>query len=143
MQLQAEKWIDAPPGAVADLLCDLRRRPEWAVGSARLEAAAGATGAVGDRYTEHLSHDSIKIQLAGEVLEAGPERFGWVGKSDSVHFDRTLLLTPEGRGTRVAASYGVEFKSLALALMEKRIRPILESMLASDLDALERLAKAP
>lgn len=140
MELRAERVLERPPGALADLLTDLRRRPAWAAGSVSVELPEGATGAVGETYAEQLAQDSITIELAGRVEALGPERFAWAGASEQVEFRRVVALAPEGAGTRVVASYEIEFKSLALALMEKRIRPALEAMLAADLDGLERTA---
>ena len=104
MDITATRTIEAPPGAVARVMFDPRRDPEWIGGAKSVDPAAGDPTKIGARTTRHGGFLGRKFSWTTEIAGfeadrqlhmnfiAGPMKGGSV----------TYRIEPDGRNSRVS-----------------------------------------
>jgi uncharacterized protein YndB with AHSA1/START domain len=104
MEATASRHIKAPSEAVAKVMFDPRRDPEWIGGAKSVDAPPGDPTAVGARTTRHGGFMGRKFSWQTEVAEFEPNR---LLRMDFVAGpmkggDVTYRIEPERGGSRVS-----------------------------------------
>jgi ligand-binding SRPBCC domain-containing protein len=148
-----ERYIEASPEALYDVVADVTRTPERTPDILACEWLDGATGpAVGARFKARNTGGRLKWSNAPVVTAADPGVEFSFARSEP--FGGTILwrhrFVPEGSGTRVIESYAVVrpigrvgwFIIGTLAGLKDR-RSELRASMAASLDRLAELVEAP
>ena len=104
----AERVVAAEPSAVAALIRDIERQPQWRSGAKAIEMVEKRNGTV--RYVEESRHGKIAFDFAEELRGA---RFRSRIADPALPFAGTwtISVTPDGDGTRVRIEEQGEVKS--------------------------------
>jgi hypothetical protein len=119
--------IDASANAVWDLICDLRRVPEWVEGTVAMTRMSEPIAAAGVTYSERTRvAGPVVIPTHWEITEFEPPR-------RQVHEGRgrlgngTLVLEVEPDGEAARYTQTVRLRSFLGRLLEPRLRSSLEA----------------
>jgi uncharacterized protein YndB with AHSA1/START domain len=95
--------VDAPPERVFAVIADPKTYADWVVGSDTIRDADPTWPAPGSRFYHRVGVGPIKVKDHTEVLEADPPRkLALHARARPLGTAKvTLLLEPEGNGTRV------------------------------------------
>ena len=101
---QVERYVEAPPDVLYDLVADVTRTPEISPDVVRCEWLDGATGpAVGAKFKGSNKRGFIRSSTTNTVEEAEVDRaFSFVTKDSATRW--TYRLEPDGEGTRLTES---------------------------------------
>ena len=131
---EAHQHIDAPPGAVYELVADVRRMGEWSPECAHGEWVDGANGpTVGARFRRRNRHGLARWSNKVRVVAADPGReFAFVteeGGRESTEWH--YRFEPTEGGTRVVESYVVRWIPLWARIVDvptNRARELRDGM---------------
>ena len=104
MDVTASRLVNAPPEAVAKVMFDPRRDPEWIGGAKSVDPPSGDPTQLGARVTRHGGFMGRRFSWQTEVVEHQPDRLLTMRfvegpmKGGGV----TYRIEPEGKGSRVS-----------------------------------------
>jgi uncharacterized protein YndB with AHSA1/START domain len=134
---EAEVHVDAPPGEVWPLVCDIDLPGRFSAEFVRGEWQDGEGPALGARFTGHNHHDAVGDWHTGcTVVDFEPERrFGWaVGDPSHPSAQWRFELEPDAGGTRLRQwmrlGPGASFLTVAIERMPEREERIIHRRLA-------------
>ena len=109
MEIRVERFIDAGPEVVWDVITDLDRAPETLAGVDSIERLAGEGYAPGVKWreTRTMFGKQATEDMWVDVAER-PRRTVVRAASRGMEYDSTYTLTPEAGGTRLALVFGGE-----------------------------------
>ena len=160
-QIRKERVVDAPPGAVFDLVADFTRHPELAGSGEVLDVQVVTEGPVGVG-TRFEAREDIPVDVAtrtlhrrfvaeSEVLEHDPPHtLSWrsapAGATPPPKLQWWFRLRPEGGGTRVVHEVQIDFgRVLNLVLrapFRRWRRTSIEHGMERTLENLDRMVRA-
>ncbi len=130
---RAERYIQASPMTLYDLVSDVTRMGEWSPENIGGEWQDGGSGKAGDRYIGHnqAGDRSWSVPVMVTVADRG-KCFEFVTRPDEGPYVRwTYRLEPSGSGTRVTEVWDVE-----------QLPPALQSLTQEQLDERSRNTEA-
>ena len=106
---KATEYIDAPPQTVWDLICDLRRGPEYVDVMLELVFASDDPVKVGTVYRERSQIGPMKAETEWTITELDPPKhLVHVTRGSDLSATLTGDLEPQGDGTKLI--YRVEYE---------------------------------
>ena len=104
MEATATRKIEVSPRAVAAVMFEPRRDPEWIGGAKSVDPPRGNATAVGARVTRHGGFMGRKFSWVTEVAEFQPDRLLRMNfiAGPMKSGDVTYRIEPEGSGSRVS-----------------------------------------
>jgi hypothetical protein len=127
--------VEAAPDAVWELICDLRRVPEWVEGTVAMTRLPEPVAAAGVTYSERTRvAGPVVIPTHWEITEFEPPR-RQVHEGRGLIGNGTLVLEVEPDGDATTYSQTVRLRTVLGRLLERRLRSSLEA----NVDGLRRV----
>ncbi len=144
IEISRDIEVDAAPEAVAELVGDLPRWPEWfALHKGWSEDVPEGTAALGTTFKHKIRVMGVTGDVTWEVVELqAPNRFVLKGKGPSrsnMEVDFRVAARAEGGST---LSFTAKIGGLALRPFEGQIKPWLNVRVERTVDALQTLLAA-
>jgi uncharacterized membrane protein len=130
--------IEAPPGKVFAVLCDVERWPEWTstmISVRRLDTGPFAVGSTAEVRQPRLR------AMVWQVTELDENRnFTWVTRSPGLRMKAGHLVEPHGTGSRVALSF--EMSGLIAPLVSRLYGSLIDEYVVTESLGLKKRTEA-